>query len=137
MKLSRILRLGGLLLLSASLVAPGVSALAADTGSRADVAAIRALLTITSGRCPQAVGVVAVSGRYALASVTEHGACDIGYVRVLTKFGSRWRATSGIGGVPDACTVHSKGIPLADSVKLVRALTGTNNASLTSTSGCR
>jgi hypothetical protein len=86
----------------------------ADTGPAADTVAIRKLATISNG----------------------HGACDAATVWVFARKGGAWRSTGGIGGVPDACTIHSKGVPLAIAPGLIRAFTGSSNASLTSTKSC-
>jgi hypothetical protein len=114
---------------------PGFSA-HADTGPAADIVAIRKLATISNGRCPQRVSHVSVSGSYGLATVEQHGACDAATVWVFARKGGAWRSTGGIGGVPDACTIHSKGVPLAIAPGLIRAFTGSSNASLTSTKSC-
>ena len=114
----------------------GTSAAIADSGPHGDVAAIRKVLT-HGGKCPQSVLNVAVSGAYALATTLQRGACDVGFVTVLKRNGSTWKMTGGVGGVPDACTVHSQGVPLTVASTLVRKLTGTNNPSLVSTSACK
>jgi hypothetical protein len=108
----------------------------ADTGPRSDTAAIRKLATVSNGRCPQRVSHVSVSGNYGLATVEQHGACDAAVVWVFARKGGAWRSTGGIGGVPDACTIHSKGVPLAIAPGLIRAFTGSSDASLTSTKSC-
>ena len=108
----------------------------ADTGPRSDIAAIRSLATVSGGRCPQRVSHVSVSGSYALATVEQHGACDSATVWVFARKGRTWHSTGGIGGVPDACTIHSKGVPLAIAPGLIRAFTGSSDASLTSIKSC-
>lgn len=112
-----------------------VPANAADVGSPAEVMAIRKVFPAKFGRCTQRVDRIAVRGSYALATVLETGACDAAGVWVLQKRGT-WRTLGGIGGVPDACTVHSKGVPLSVAGPLVAAFNGTSNPSLTSTRTC-
>ncbi len=108
----------------------------ADTGPRTDTTAIRKIATVSTGKCPQRVSQVSVNGNYALATVEERGACDAAAVWVYVRKGGGWRSTGAIGGVPDACSIHSKGVPLAIAPALIRAFTGTSNASLTSTKAC-
>ncbi len=108
----------------------------ADTGPSSDTAAIRKLATVSKGHCPQRVSHVSVSGSYGLATVEEHGACDMAAVWVFARKGRAWRSTGAIGGVPDACTIHSKGVPLAIAPGLIRAFTGSSDPSLTSTKSC-
>jgi hypothetical protein len=108
----------------------------ADTGPRSDTAAIRKIATVATGKCPQRVSHVSVNGNYALATVEEHGACDMAAVWVYARKGGAWRATGAIGGVPDACSIHSKGVPLAIAPALIRAFTGSSDSSLTSTKAC-
>lgn len=109
----------------------------ADSGPRADVTAIRKLLTHPGGKCPQSVSNVAIYSGYALATVLQRGACDAGFVVVLGGGATRWRSIGAIGGVPDACSVHAKGVPLTKSATLVRRFTGSNDPSLTSTAHCK
>jgi hypothetical protein len=108
----------------------------ADTGPGSDTAAIRKLATVSNGRCPQRVSHVSVSGNYGLATVEQHGACDIAAVWVFARKGGAWHSTGAIGGVPDACSIHSKGVPLAIAPGLIHAFTGSSDASLTSTKSC-
>lgn len=108
----------------------------ADTGTASDIAAIRRLATVSNSRCPQRVSHVSVSGNYALATVEQRGACDSAVVWVFARKGGTWRSTGGLGGVPDACTIHSKGVPLAIAPGLIRIFTGSSDASLTSTKSC-
>ena len=112
-----------------------LSARAANSGPPGDVMAIRKVFPAKFGRCTQRVDRIAVRGSYALATVLETGACDAAGVWVLQKRGT-WRTLGGIGGVPDACTVHSKGVPLSVAGPLVAAFNGTSNPSLTSTKTC-
>jgi hypothetical protein len=108
----------------------------ADTGPRSDTAAIRKLASVSKGPCPQVVSHVSVSGNYALATVEQHGKCDAAVVWVFARTGGVWHSTGGIGGVPDACSIHSKGVPLAIAPGLIRVFTGSSDASLTSTKSC-
>ncbi len=120
---------------TAILFCPALAA-RADTGPSSDTAAIRRLATVSNARCPQRVSHVSVSGSYGLATVEQHGACDMAAVWVFTRKGGTWRSTGAIGGVPDACTIHSKGVPLAVAPSLIRAFTGSSDASLISTKSC-
>ena len=121
---------------AAALVLSAAIPARADTGPASDTAAIRKLATVAGGRCPQRVSHVSVSGNYGLATVEQHGACDSAVVWVFARKGGAWRSTGGIGGVPDACAIHSKGVPLAIAPGLIRAFTGSSDASLTSTKSC-
>lgn len=108
----------------------------ADTGPRSDTAAIRKLATVSKSACPQTVSHVSVSGNYGLATVEQRGRCDMAAVWVFARKGGVWRSTGAIGGVPTACTIHMKGVPLAIAPGLIRVFTGSSDASLTSTSSC-
>lgn len=119
-----------ILILSAGAPSPARAA-----GSTADVAAIRHVFPAKSGRCTQRVDHVAIRGSYALATLLQTGGCDAAVVMVLQKRGT-WRTIGGLGGVPDACTVHSKGVPLSVAGPLVAAFNGSSNPSLTSTKSC-
>lgn len=119
----------------AVLIVAALPANAANVGSAADIAAIRKYVPARFGRCTQRVDHVAVRGSYALATVLQTGGCDSAVVWVLQKRGT-WRRLGAIGGVPDACTVHSQGVPLGNAGPLVAAFTGTPNPSLTSTKAC-
>jgi len=108
----------------------------ADTGPRSDTAAIRKLATVSKAPCPQRVSHVSVNGNYALATVEQRGSCDMAAVWVYARKGGIWHSTGAIGGVPDACAIHSKGVPLSIAPALIRAFTGTSDTSLTSTKRC-
>lgn len=116
-------------------ISAAVPANAANIGSRADIAAIRAMFPARAGGCTQRVDHITVRGSYALATLLQSGRCDSAVVVVLQKRGA-WRDIGAIGGVPDACTVHSKGVPLNVAGPLVAAFIGTSNPSLTSTKAC-
>jgi hypothetical protein len=108
----------------------------ADTGSPRDAAAIRKLATVSKGPCPQRVSHVSAIGNYALATVEQRGSCDAAAVWVYARKGGAWHSTGVIGGVPDACAIHSRGVPLSIAPALIRVFTGTSDASLTSTKSC-
>ena len=117
------------------LVSPACPASAANVGPAADVQAIRKMFPAKSGPCTQRVDHVAVRGSYALATLLQSGGCDSAVVVVLQKRGT-WHSLGALGGVPDACCVHSKGVPLNIAGGLVAAFTGSSNPSLTSTRAC-
>ena len=108
----------------------------ADTGPRSDTAAIRKIATVSNSKCPQRVSHVSADGDYALATVEQRGACDAAAVWIFGRKAGKWKTLGGIGGVPDACSIHAKGVPSAIAPRLIRAFTGSSDASLTSMKNC-
>jgi len=99
---------------------------AADSGSKADLSAIRAVFPAKLGACTQRVDHIAVQGAYALATVLQTGNCDTAAVWVLKK-SSSWKKLGAIGGVPDTCTVEQKGVPRGIARPLVSKFNGGAN----------